>query len=85
MFRAKRQGIELSMNAIIIMALGLIILIIGAYMIIKSVGQANVATNCPKDGKCQATCDDTYPMRSPFSCSVAGQICCVPGFGINVT
>jgi hypothetical protein len=80
MFRAKLQGVELSMNAIIIMALGLLILAIGAYLILGSTGKFGDATGCvTHGGQCFAnSCPSNYPISSPFSCTdKAKPKCCM--------
>ena len=90
MFRAKRQGVELTTNAIIIMALALIVLAIIAFLIIRSVGKANEATNCEdQGGKCVGTlepCPDTDPITSANYCSdKAKPKCCSHIEGLTPT
>jgi hypothetical protein len=88
MFRAKRQGIELSINAIIVMALALIVLAVGAFLIIRSAGTAYDATNCEKQGgDCVAlasSCPDEKPIISSNSCPEESEPkCCMDIGGIG--
>ena len=77
MFRAKRQGVELSMNAIILMAIGLIILIIGAFFIMNSAGKLNNTIGCKeRKGECLTKCNDQLPISAPYSCPKEGEKCC---------
>jgi hypothetical protein len=83
MFRAKRKGVELSINAIIIMVLALLILAIGAFLIIRGAGSLNDITNCEKQGgHCQKACDDTNPVPSANYCSDKTLKCCTKLEGI---
>jgi predicted permease len=79
----RKKGMEMSMNVIIIAAIGLLILIILAFLVVKKVGQTNTATeSCiAKGGTCQnsGSCTTTIPTTDCTS----GKVCCpvIPGIG----
>jgi len=85
MFSAKRQGVELSINAIIVLALALIVLAVGAFLVIRSAGTAYDATNCEKQGgKCYALltpCPDATPIISSNSCPKDSEPKCCTDIG----
>jgi len=56
----KKQGVELSMNVIIIAAIGLLVLVILAVLVINSGGRFQGGTqSCSvKGGVCSATCSN---------------------------
>jgi hypothetical protein len=83
MRKSKRQGNELSINIMIVLALGLLILIIGAVIVIKTAGKTNDTTDCLKqNGKCEKTCPDNMPITIPYSCADKEEKCC-SNIGIN--
>jgi|GEM_PF-3524829 hypothetical protein len=80
MFRNKRQGVELTVNTMILMAIGILILIIAAFMIMNTYNKSETSLSCEGNGngKCQdskASCPDDFPIPGPYSCS-EGQKCC---------
>jgi len=78
MFKNRTKGVELSMNVIIIAALGLLVLILLAIFLMNAFGKTNTATKCDAmGGHCQAgiSCTGDYPILSPWTCS-ANQVCC---------
>ena len=81
--RNNRKGVELTVNTMILMALALLVLIIGAVIIIRTVGKSNSATSCDaQGGTCYATataCPSDKPVPGwSYSCSdTAKPKCCV--------
>jgi len=77
MFRNKRQGVELSINTIIIFALAILILLILAFIVIGGFNNWNKGTDCvANNGKCNNVCQGDFPIPSAFSCSDKNQHCC---------
>jgi hypothetical protein len=81
MLKNNRQGVELTINTMIIMALALIVLIIGAVLLIKTVGRVNGSTDCStQGGSCIAkttACGDDKPVPGPYSCANSAERCCI--------
>ncbi len=76
-----KKGVELSMNVIIIAAIGLLVLVILAVLVINASGKAQSGTQActVKGGLCQSgsTCSTGTQSVSGGICS-AGQTCCSP-------
>jgi hypothetical protein len=85
MLRSKRQGVELSMNAIIVMALALIVLAVMAFLLLKNAGKFGEATKCETQGgdcvELTKSCSDAKPVLSTvYSCPTKEKPkCCVDG------
>ena len=63
-----KKGVELSMNVIIIAAIGLLVLIILAVLVINSSGrlQGGISGSCSaKGGVCKASCAETDQRIEP--------------------
>lgn len=72
----KKKGVEMSLNVIIIAAIGLLILVILSFLVINYVAKVRGGTeSCTvKGGTCQATCaGDTADNTD---CSGSRPICC---------
>jgi hypothetical protein len=72
----KKKGVELSMNVIIIAAIGLLVLVILAVLVVnslKDVNDAKKACNL-KSGTCQTSCEDNTPITDGI-CD-EGLVCC---------
>ena len=78
----KKKGVELSMNLIIIAAIGLLILVILAVLVVNAGGgaQKGVQGSCNLKGGVCGTCtsDRVIPDPAPGQelCTAAGQSCC---------
>lgn len=72
-----KKGVELSMNLIIIAAIGLLILVILAVLVINSGGKAQNATDACNlhGGVCRTSCGDSSPLSGDYTCA-SGQECC---------
>ena len=81
MSNTRAKGVELSMNTMIIAALGLLILILLTIFLINGFGKTNVGTKCePTYGVCAPSCpisknSKDYTVPSPWTCD-GGQVCC---------
>ena len=75
-----KKGMELSMNTIIILAVGLLILFILVFIIINSgKNSENVINSCEnKKGVCiNAKSCDSNSIKTPFKCANPEDICCI--------
>ncbi|MGV8086317.1 MAG: hypothetical protein ACP5N1_01675 [Candidatus Woesearchaeota archaeon] len=80
MFKKNRQGVELTLNVVIIAIISLIVLALLAFLLIKGFGNWNSGTQCAaNNGACLDKCDDRYPVNSAYSCDGAdkGKKCCI--------
>jgi len=79
----RKKGMEMSMNVIIIAAIGLLILIILAFLVVKNVGKTNTATeSCTvKGGTCLSSCATGVSPIQGATCTSG--VCCpvIPGVG----
>jgi len=79
MFNKKRQGVELSVNTMIIIVLALLVLAVMVYLVFNGAGTWNKGTNClNQGGTCVGltdTCPTNKPVPSAYSCST-NQKCC---------
>jgi len=82
MFKLRRKdGVELSLNTMIIIVLALLVLVVLGYLFIKSVSNAGISTSCtthqgdcvPIKPGCSAT---SGKVLSAYPCDT-GEICCV--------
>ena len=76
-----RRGVEMSMNLIIIIVIGLIILAIIIYLLVKNTGNAqNSLSDCrEKGGTCKDACDASESGSSFFTRGCGeGELCCIP-------
>ena len=79
-----KKGVELTLNMIIVIVLGLIIVAVGVYLIINSGTSVNNATDCGQNsGKCVGpteSCDADYATNFAYKCIGAdkGKKCCIP-------
>ena len=77
-----KKGVELSMNVIIIAAIGLLVLIILAVLVINSSGrlQSGISGSCStKGGVCRTTCntgEDSIQSDKPL-CDNSYQCCAI--------
>jgi flagellar basal body-associated protein FliL len=75
-----KKGVELSMNVIIIAAIGLLVLVILAVLVINGAGKVPTTTqnSCNvQGGACQATsCQSTAAIITPNDCPTARPNCC---------
>lgn len=78
MFKNRANGVELSMNTIIIAALGLLVLVLLAIFLMNGFGKSNTATKCTTlSGTCMTgSCSGDTPVPTPWSCDTKGQVCC---------
>jgi hypothetical protein len=84
MLKNKRQGVELSVNTMILMVLGLLILLVGVYMIFSGFNKANDSQTCTAHmGECLSQCNDAKPVPAPYSCSEKNTKCCVNMAGLG--
>jgi hypothetical protein len=85
MFKNKRQGVELTMNVLIIAVISLLVLMLLAFLLFKGFGNWSIGTGCEThDGKCIDITDScskysNTPVVSGYSCKT-GQKCCTAGF-----
>lgn len=86
MFRNKRQGVELTVNTVIIFALAILIVLVLAFIIMGGFSNWNKGTDCNNQGgKCvpltgpDSGCPDDKPITSAYSCTGAdaGKRCCI--------
>jgi len=85
MFKNKRQGVELTMNVLIIAVISLLVLMLLAFLLIKGFGNWNTGTECTgQGGKCldTKTCSAEYPVRAIYTCP-KNTICCVNMGGLG--
>jgi len=82
-----KKGVEISMNVIIIAALGLLVLVVLAAIFLGRAGDfGQGAASCEaKGGTCAEECGnpdfgtEDFGKRDPFSkCTTEGDICCLP-------
>ena len=72
-----KKGAELSMNVIIIAAIGLLVLVILAILVINSAGKTNTGIDCiSKGGICKTDCGTMGANPNGGTCSTSGQTCC---------
>lgn len=74
-----KKGVELSMNVIIIAAIGLLVLVILAVLVINSTSKlpGTVAACNVKGGACVASCPaDRIIPAAEGKCDTTGQVCC---------
>jgi len=78
MFRNKRQGVELSVNTVIIFALVILVLLVVAYMVLGGFNNWNKGTSCSAQG---GTCEDASKAcpdglsTSIYSCGEMKKCC----------
>jgi hypothetical protein len=73
----RKKGVELSMNVIIIAAIGLLVLVILAVLVINSSGrlQVGLRDSCnAKGGVCKVTCDIGENQITSGKCDTG--VCC---------
>ena len=76
-----RAGVEMSMNMIIVIVVGLIILAIIIYLLVKNTGgwQGSITSCREKGGTCKSTCDSGESGSSFFKNGCDGDtLCCIP-------
>lgn len=84
MFRNKRQGVELTVNTVIIFALVILILLVLAFIIMGGFKNWNKGTDCTNQGgTCYDKCPDNLPITSAYSCKEEGKHCCVAMPGLS--
>jgi len=84
MLRA-RKGNELSVNTMIMMALAIMVLLLGAYFLIRAAVGTNNGTDCEKQGgQCLTKCTDELPVPGPYSCADKAAKCCIDVGGLGV-
>lgn len=75
----KKKGVEMSMNVIIIAAIGLLILLILAFLVVNYIGKTNEglkSCSVAYGGVCKTDCGELGPAtEEPTDCS-NDQICC---------
>jgi len=76
-----KKGVELSMNLIIIAAIGLLVLVILAVLVINAVNNTNSGMKSCNvmGGTCQISCvgyGDQIPSTTATDCTKSGKICC---------
>ncbi|MGV8150597.1 MAG: hypothetical protein ACP5NV_02610 [Candidatus Woesearchaeota archaeon] len=74
-----KKGVELSMNVIIIAAIGLLILLILAFLVINYVGKTNEGLKTCSvsfQGVCANTCSGELATTEETDCTDKGQQCC---------
>ena len=83
MITRKKNGVELTMNTMIIAALVLIILLVLAFIFIKQSGTVIKANSCDAhEGKCTSTtdaCPEGYSTNFAWACDKE-QKCCTQFF-----
>ena len=76
MFKSKRNGVELSMNLIIIAVISLLVLLLLAFFLSGGFSNWNKNTKCESQGgSCLGSCTTDKPVLSPFTCD-GKEICC---------
>lgn len=76
---SNKKGLELSINAIILIALGLMVLLLGLFFVMNSGKKVTENTGCEAQG---GDCSSIGPMcpenqvRQPWSCTDKQKICC---------
>ncbi|RJQ17586.1 hypothetical protein C4573_01250 [Candidatus Woesearchaeota archaeon] len=59
-----KKGVELSVNVIIIAAIALIVLVLLAFLVLRSGGGISKGTSCESiGGSCKDSCDNTYERQ----------------------
>lgn len=72
-----KKGAELSMNVIIIAAIGLLVLVVLAILVFNSANKTDIGTNCiSKGGVCKETCGVGVTAISSGKCSDTAMQCC---------
>ena len=77
-----KKGVEMSLNVIIVAAIGLLILVILAFLVINYVGktQQGLESCNIHGGKCAATCDngpvDLPQGKTSWDCKSTAPLCC---------
>lgn len=74
-----KKGVELSVQTMIIVVLGLLVLGLLVYLVVKAVIQANEFTECPSSADCVpegSTCGLGKIPNKAYTCS-EGLKCCV--------
>ena len=72
-----KKGVELSMNVIIIAAIGLLVLVILAVLVINSTSKVPNATSCiSSGGVCKATCGTGTEKSGSYGCPATAAHCC---------
>ncbi len=76
----KKKGVEMSMNVIIIAAIGLLILLILAFLVVNYIGKTNEGLkSCSVQfgGMCKEDCGEAGPITSEDTdCTSNGLECC---------
>mgnify|MGYP000687021415 CR=1 FL=1 len=75
----KKKGVEMSMNVIIIAAIGLLILLILAFLVVNYVGKTNEglkSCSVAYGGICKTDCGDLGPATTEQTDCDTGQKCC---------
>ena len=75
----KKKGVEMSMNVIIIAAIGLLILLILAFLVVNYVAKTDKGLkSCSVQfgGICSDTCAGELATSEPTNCDDNGQQCC---------
>ncbi|HIH32068.1 TPA: hypothetical protein HA235_05150 [Candidatus Woesearchaeota archaeon] len=75
----RKKGVEMSMNVIIIAAIGLLILLILAFLIVNYVRNLNEGLkSCSVDygGVCNSPCSGGVATTDDTDCTKNGQECC---------
>ena len=75
----KKKGVEMSMNVIIIAAIGLLILLILAFLVVNYVNRTDKGLkSCTAQygGTCQASCENIDSQVSNTDCENSGKVCC---------
>jgi len=87
MFRNKRQGVELTVNTVIIFALAILIVLVLAFIIMGGFKNWSKGTDClNQGGDCVALksqCQDPKPITSVYSCEEKNTRCCVAAGGLS--
>ena len=84
MLKNNRQGVELSVNTMIVLALGILVLLVGVYFIYSGYSKANDSQTCTAHmGNCMVECNDEKPVPAPYSCSEKNTKCCVDMAGLG--
>jgi hypothetical protein len=87
-----KKGTELSINTIIIIAISLLVLLILVFLVMKGAGSWTKGTSCDTQGGVCYTigptaadkkCPSGTPIPSTYSCSTAGQTCCINVGGLG--
>lgn len=75
----KNKGVELSMNVIIIAAIGLLILLILAFLVVNYVGKTNEglkSCSVAYGGICKPDCGELGPATTEKTDCKTGEYCC---------